>query len=387
MAKKKSSKRRGESSEESEPPDDTFEYHDLEDPQTEIRLIKIHTQGKSISIRLEHFDLDNAPDYSALSYTWGNATPTREITVNRRQMSIRQNLYKFLRVFQAKHLHEWLWVDQICINQGNTKERNEQVQLMSEIYRNAFEVKIWLGPDDHPDNRIFRERIRGASASKSLKQNSLEDMFSKVYWSRLWVLQEMLLAKRRKIYYGYDFIDWSRFQALCEPSNKEALVEAPDHIRWLSRRATSARNVLVCDAIMHCTDNDCYDPRDKIYGIQSLFAEGNRLKVNYAKGIDVVFIDAALMIAKSEVCVIDEGHSMVCPDAPAECECTPLGELEQLVLSIDQLAYAMDLTAGDMVRSGQAVENAVQQYRTRPDTDTKKTLITSLRAQLQLDGR
>ena len=38
-----------------------------------------------------------------------------------------------------------LWVDQICIDQSCTEERNQQVQLMQHIYSNV-QVLVWLGP-------------------------------------------------------------------------------------------------------------------------------------------------------------------------------------------------------------------------------------------------
>ena len=141
MGKKKKAQRHRSPSEDSEDATaNEFVYHQLTDP-SEIRLIKVHAGGKKIGMRLEHYDLEDAPDYSALSYTWGDASRTREILINRKPMTVRLNLYQFLEVFQAKHQNEWLWVDQICIDQQDTFERNSQVQLMSEIYRNAFEVK------------------------------------------------------------------------------------------------------------------------------------------------------------------------------------------------------------------------------------------------------
>ena len=39
-----------------------------------------------------------------------------------------------------------LWIDQICIDQGSTAEKGDQVAIMGEIYRGASEVLIWLGP-------------------------------------------------------------------------------------------------------------------------------------------------------------------------------------------------------------------------------------------------
>lgn len=41
-----------------------------------------------------------------------------------------------------------IWVDAICINQSDVKERNHQVHIMQRIYTNAASVVVWLGPAD-----------------------------------------------------------------------------------------------------------------------------------------------------------------------------------------------------------------------------------------------
>jgi hypothetical protein len=38
-----------------------------------------------------------------------------------------------------------LWIDAIGIHQSNIQERNHQVQVMTQIYREASQVVIWLG--------------------------------------------------------------------------------------------------------------------------------------------------------------------------------------------------------------------------------------------------
>jgi hypothetical protein len=38
-----------------------------------------------------------------------------------------------------------LWIDGICINQVCVEERNTQVSMMADIYRNARRVLVWLG--------------------------------------------------------------------------------------------------------------------------------------------------------------------------------------------------------------------------------------------------
>jgi hypothetical protein len=53
-----------------------------------------------------------------------------------------------------------LWIDQICINQKNTLERSQQVNIMGCIYRQAQHVVMWLGEDVYNKARIAHEFIK-----------------------------------------------------------------------------------------------------------------------------------------------------------------------------------------------------------------------------------
>jgi hypothetical protein len=67
------------------------------------------------------------------------------------------------------------WIDFISIDQTNVQERNHQVQMMKQIYRNAESVSVWLGEEDKSaDSDVAmeflstRELIRpGVSKTKS----------------------------------------------------------------------------------------------------------------------------------------------------------------------------------------------------------------------------
>jgi hypothetical protein len=48
-----------------------------------------------------------------------------------------------------------IWIDQICINQKDTEEKNEQVANMGKIYRAAQETLIWLGPAADGSNKLM----------------------------------------------------------------------------------------------------------------------------------------------------------------------------------------------------------------------------------------
>lgn len=51
-----------------------------------------------------------------------------------------------------------LWIDSICINQNPdaVDERNQQVALMGEIYRNAKHVVVWIGESDERTERALQ---------------------------------------------------------------------------------------------------------------------------------------------------------------------------------------------------------------------------------------
>ena len=100
------------------------------------------------------------PPYTALSYTWGPPGDDHDILVNGLRFSIRRNLYDALRRMQlSKLINQHLWVDAICINQGEDEEalneRSIQITCMKDIYERAGNVLVWLGyPENKANNRL-----------------------------------------------------------------------------------------------------------------------------------------------------------------------------------------------------------------------------------------
>lgn len=43
---------------------------------------------------------------------------------------------------------DYFWIDAICINQYGLKERSAQVSIIGDIYRIAWYVIVWMGPDE-----------------------------------------------------------------------------------------------------------------------------------------------------------------------------------------------------------------------------------------------
>lgn len=45
------------------------------------------------------------------------------------------------------HSSEWWWIDSLCINLEDEKEREKQITIMADIYEKAKRAIIWLGEE------------------------------------------------------------------------------------------------------------------------------------------------------------------------------------------------------------------------------------------------
>lgn len=113
--------------------DDGYQYEDLIDPATHIRLLKLSPMESNyapISGELIPVALTDLPKYIALSYVWGPETPQVPICLNEEPFIVHQNLYAFLWHYIRSGRMDMLWVDAVCIDQQNKVEKNSQVGKM-----------------------------------------------------------------------------------------------------------------------------------------------------------------------------------------------------------------------------------------------------------------
>ena len=137
-----------------------------------VRLLEVRAgAGPHVDCSLHTVDLENAPPYDALSYTWGDHRAPSFHTISPGQSRRRLPIFCDGRVlFVTANLHEWLlrlrsmgyghptcngivrqkyiWIDAVCINQGDLAERSSQVSMMGKIYKSANLVISWLGRED-----------------------------------------------------------------------------------------------------------------------------------------------------------------------------------------------------------------------------------------------
>ncbi|KAH6628838.1 heterokaryon incompatibility protein-domain-containing protein [Chaetomium tenue] len=125
-----------------------------------LRLMPHRNKEAPLQCQLFEYPLRKARQgvhmYEALSYVWGT-----EENQNRRLL-ITANLHAALSHLRDELLDRIMWIDAICINQGDNVEKGLQVQFMAEIYANANRVIVWLGEATSDSGRAF-EALREAA--------------------------------------------------------------------------------------------------------------------------------------------------------------------------------------------------------------------------------
>jgi hypothetical protein len=109
-----------------------------------------------VECRLVEFPLKDHPPYEALSYEWKKHEGTTTVLCNSSAIQVTRNLASALRAFRHKSEERVLWIDAICINQDDAKERGSQVSMMRDIYSGAMSVRAWLGPSSEWTSEVFR---------------------------------------------------------------------------------------------------------------------------------------------------------------------------------------------------------------------------------------
>jgi hypothetical protein len=119
-----------------------YEYKPLQSPQTDIRILRLHSPDDDglLQGELERCSLTDHPYYVALSYEWEDSGVEVEIRINGNLASIRHNLSLLLQHLLVKKAmlvkagQFRLWADAICIDQGNLEEKRDQASVMGRIF-------------------------------------------------------------------------------------------------------------------------------------------------------------------------------------------------------------------------------------------------------------
>lgn len=277
-------------------------YAPLADHEIRLLHLKPGLTTDMIVCTLEIVDLTTKPAYEALSYEWGDEKMSKpEIMVDSNLVTIRDNLWWALYYIRYENIPRFVWIDALCINQGDWAERNHQVAQMGSIYAQADEVIAWIGLDqsfDCVDTRMAFKTLEKLSSSPDISSfeyslfrdfNSMfaDGLFDRSYWSRLWIIQEIVIADKLFVHCGSCKISWDKIATICEMSEKLlcgqgyedeiALIGTSAYSLFQRRREYASATKLVdgyvrtlSQLVVEFSESECHDSRDKVFGILAI---------------------------------------------------------------------------------------------------------------------
>lgn len=219
----------------SEPP-----YRPLPEYHIRVVTIKPGTTEFPLRVKLKTVDPRQAK-YTALSYTWdlddnaqseathGPNGATQVIAVGGSKVTITQNLYDALCQYRDTQSDVPVFVDALCIDFMNNRERLAYGEIMGHIYARAASVIVWLGKKDKDSDEVmlimrrlvnaidwrkvgqagnydfrdpyFFERI-GMETPTVRQWRKIHDFCHKRWFTRLWSFFELASSKQALFLWG-----------------------------------------------------------------------------------------------------------------------------------------------------------------------------------------
>ncbi|KAE8378665.1 heterokaryon incompatibility protein-domain-containing protein [Aspergillus bertholletiae] len=206
---------------------------------------------------------------------------TRRVPIDCAKMRKRRRYAEIIEYLERSDIHQIVgsrprplspmdnqqfWIDAICINQDDITERNAQVAIMSKIYTESSGVFVWLGVDDESTmraveathlpsqegmdmwyNDVLNNHVMEGPEARVAKQGSTEavlkyqaivNLFRRTWFQRVWIIQEIALARQIRMFCGgVEFEYHKLFTLFHNPNfisriNSRSLAQALELARW-----------------------------------------------------------------------------------------------------------------------------------------------------------
>ncbi|CAG8956330.1 hypothetical protein HYFRA_00003710 [Hymenoscyphus fraxineus] len=324
----------------------TYKYTPLPTANS-IRLLHVYpspSPNDSIYCSLTTVSLSSPPSYQALSYTWGDRSGLAQLLFKDRKggttaLPVTQNLWRALQRLRPKYGKPLIiWADAVCINQHDVVERGAQISKMRGIYWGAESVCVWVGmgvrkselgigiakdlnsllssnyPPNEEEKQRIRRLVRDPGRVDGLK--SLVHLFRRQYWWRIWVIQEIALAKKATVYCGAESIPWEELDQVCSllqlevdylsdlfytrPSCVRTLTHGGPRGLQLSRYSPNTNAPPLLELLLSHKSKKSTDPRDKVFALIGISSSRATFgAIDYEKDVGEVYTHTARHIIQS----------------------------------------------------------------------------------------
>ena len=301
-------------------PRERYAYTELPRDSPSIRLLEYRRttifpllEKCNLEYNIRIFPLTRAPEYTAVSYTWGDATSNKFIALQdgttQYVLAITTSAMECLVALRNRR--RYIWIDSVCINQWDMDEKMKQVEIMRDIYGTAAEVVAVLGSSVMatigPCNtacEILRHSVEHHySVAESLMRSCMlkggntndnevgeegefyttmvTDMHSPLrtrallylrhpYWIRVWIIQEITVAKSVLVYSDRSFRELDSWFEIAETYRK-----VEDSVAGPNRTFSYGRNQF----------HDCLSKLGRTSNIPERVIE-EELSRSYSRGVE-----------------------------------------------------------------------------------------------------
>ncbi|KAG9231580.1 hypothetical protein BJ875DRAFT_506607 [Amylocarpus encephaloides] len=213
---------------------------------------------------------------------------------------------------------------------------------MRTIYHNAESVEVWLGMDANGSRlavQLTRELnmcqrgkasqiIRDPANAEALE--ALVVLFRRQYWWRIWVIQEISVAKRAIVYCGSESTPWNELDGVCDilreeedflqdmfyerPSFARTLLHGGPRGLHLSRYSPQNEAPPLLELLLSHKSKKSTDPKDKVFALVGISnARTSFGPIDYSRSLKDIFSHTARLIISSTrkldiICVRQHDH-------------------------------------------------------------------------------
>jgi hypothetical protein len=170
---------------------------------------------------------------------------------------------------------------------------------MSSIYRGASHVLVW------PQLQHWIYELPDLDLNTPTEEisaiNDVLKLSEDVYFSLPWVVQEIMLARKVHIMFGNGRISLKELRRAINISN---------HASWSMLSTTKAYNLSYTNELRPVTlqkciemfcQNDCEDPRDRVYGLMGMVYEDEQLEIDYLKSTYEIYSNVVASFCSSYI--------------------------------------------------------------------------------------
>ena len=308
----------------------------------QIRLLKISRRLPLMPLRCQliPFDLSSPPPFEAISYCWGTSTSktknptagtlTQSIIIDNRDFKASENVHSFLNFRRSWMEDVYVWVDAVCINQHDVKEKNSQVKRMKDIYSRSSRVLIWLRNAGNVSSArslmmmLIHQRRSGMDEEAikwdcmrrdpDFSWHDLAVLFTNVWFSRTWIIQEVACAPKAYIATDTALMEWDHLAEAVEILMSPHLARFMDiatvlgvnteetfagiartfQISSLRHRRQRNDSISVAELLRFGLEFDATDRRDKVFALLGLTTQDlpKDLDPDYEKTEQQVYTEA-----------------------------------------------------------------------------------------------